>query len=202
MASYGHEHFGKYKGFVRATNDPERRGRIRCFCPQVMGPEDSEQFWLGWAEPCLPYVGGVTSLDFGIPLTAHDTGHEVPVWLEFEAGDADHPVWVGMGVYAPTTKDPELVKAPVSAQTGIPGLGLLGEAASAGPGSTEGSLSPPYAAPDQKDIIFLAKPGRRIVIGVEGGAMIVIDGEAVDIIASLPRINGKTFIASLDEIVG
>lgn len=137
-----------------------------------------------------------------VPLSAADAGHEQPVWIEFKGGMVDYPIWVGMGVYAPDLTRTDLTKSDVGNQVGIKDLGLMGQASSAGPGSSDGSLNPPYAAPDQLDIVYLAKPGRRLILGVEGGAMIVIDGAAIDILAALPRINGRTVLSGLDKIVG
>lgn len=202
MADFDHKLYGKYKAFVRDTNDPEKRGRIRCFCPQVMGDEDGPNSWLWWAEACLPYAGGGTALDFAVPLSKADLGHESPVWVEFEGGSADHPIWVGSGVYAPTTKDPSLTKSAVSDQAGMVGVGLVADVASAGPGSTEGSLNPPYFAPDQKDKGMTAKADERLVFLVEGGGSIVFDGGCIDIQAPMLRLNGRLIIPSVDEIVG
>lgn len=207
MADFGEKLWGKYKGYVRDTNDPERRGRIRCYCPQVMGEVDAEPLWLFWAEACLPSFSGGHGVDFAVPLSKADNGGvEVPVWLEFEGGHQDFPIWTGCAVYAPTTKDPSLVKAAVSDQKGTQGAGLFEVAAEAYQGgavpSTAGTMNPPYAAPDQGDKVLMAKKGQRWVIGVEGGGMIVITEAGVDITGSLLRINGKTFLDSLTEIVG
>ena len=203
MADFGEKLWGKYKGYVRDTNDPERRGRIRCYCPQVMGQVDAEPLWLFWAEACLPSFSGGHGIDFAVPLSKTDNGGvEVPVWLEFEGGHPDFPIWTGCAVYAPTTKDPSLVKAAVSDQKGTQGTGLFEVASEAGPGSTAGSMNPPYAAPDQGDKVLMAKRGQRWVIGVEGGGMVVITEAGVDITGALVRVNGKTLIDSLTEIVG
>ena len=77
------EYFGKYKAKVVDLNDPEKRGRIRVQCPKVLGDSKSS-----WCEPCIPVAyekGG----DFCLPKLG-DT-----VWVEFEEGDANQPIWVG-----------------------------------------------------------------------------------------------------------
>jgi len=86
-------YWGKYRGFVRDRNDPEKRGRIRVFCPPVMGEVDDSDHWLGFAEPCFP-VGG----EFDIGGFPRIPGIDAGIWLEFEQGDVDHPIWVGCWV--------------------------------------------------------------------------------------------------------
>jgi hypothetical protein len=103
--SHAVHYFGKYKGFVRDNSDKEGRGRVRVYCPQVMGIEDDKDHWLDWAEPCFPWIGGLSALDFGVPPTPGENGNEsVGVWIEFEAGEVDHPIWSGTFVYAPVTE--------------------------------------------------------------------------------------------------
>lgn len=77
------QYFGKYKARVTDLNDPERRGRIRVQCPSVLGEGKSP-----WCEVCSPvaYDGGG---DFCLPKIG-DT-----VWVEFEEGNPNKPIWVG-----------------------------------------------------------------------------------------------------------
>ncbi|MDF2177355.1 phage baseplate assembly protein V [Aliiglaciecola sp. CAU 1673] len=78
-------YYGKYRGFVVDNQDPERRGRLKVVVPSVLGQQDS-----GWALPCLPF-GGLTNQGlFMIPEI------EAQVWVEFEEGNVDHPIWVGV----------------------------------------------------------------------------------------------------------
>jgi len=74
--------YGKYRGVVRDNADPTRRGRLQVSVPAVMG--DSAV----WALPCVPYAGANVGF-FAMP----DVG--AAVWVEFEAGHANHPIWVG-----------------------------------------------------------------------------------------------------------
>ena len=74
--------FGKHRGTCVGNLDPLQRGRIQVEVPAVAaGP-------LGWALPCLP-IGGTSAGVFEPP--AIGTG----VWVEFEQGDVDFPIWVG-----------------------------------------------------------------------------------------------------------
>lgn len=87
------KYWGKYRAFVRDRNDREQRGRLRVYCPQVMGLEDDSDHWLGFAEACLP-MGG----EFGIGDFPRLPGIGAGVWIEFEQGDVEHPIWVGSWV--------------------------------------------------------------------------------------------------------
>ena len=73
--------FGKYRGLVLAANDPERLGRIRASVP-ALGLD------LPWALPCVPGAGPGSGHLVLPPVGA-------AVWIEFEAGDVDHPIWSG-----------------------------------------------------------------------------------------------------------
>lgn len=80
-----HKYFGKYRGIVVDNNDPENLGRLRVKVPSVLGNE----VVTGWAMPCVPYGGASDQGLFAIPEV--DAG----VWVEFEAGDLEYPIWVG-----------------------------------------------------------------------------------------------------------
>jgi uncharacterized protein involved in type VI secretion and phage assembly len=75
--------FGKYRGVVTDNKDPLMTGRIRARVPDVTGDADS-----GWALPCAPFGGSSTGF-FAVP--AEGAG----VWIEFEHGDPDYPIWAG-----------------------------------------------------------------------------------------------------------
>jgi Type VI secretion system/phage-baseplate injector OB domain len=77
--------YGKYRGFVVNNTDPKRLGRLTLRIPSVLGSEVIS----GWAMPCLPY-GGQKNQGF---LCIPDVG--AGVWVEFEEGDLEFPIWVG-----------------------------------------------------------------------------------------------------------
>jgi uncharacterized protein involved in type VI secretion and phage assembly len=79
-------YYGKYRGLVVDNQDPENLGRLRVRVPRVLGPD----VVTGWATPCVPYGGDRNQGFFCIP----DAG--ASVWVEFEAGDLEFPIWVGM----------------------------------------------------------------------------------------------------------
>ncbi len=77
------KYLGKYRGTVINDIDPKKMGRIQAMVPDVLGLMLST-----WAMPCLPF-GGLQGGIFSIPTIG--TG----VWIEFEQGDPDYPIWVG-----------------------------------------------------------------------------------------------------------
>ena len=79
------QYYGKYRGFVVDNRDPEKRGRLKLKVPTVLGDQDT-----GWALPCLPFGGLANQGLFMIPEV------DAQVWVEFEEGNLDHPIWVGV----------------------------------------------------------------------------------------------------------
>lgn len=78
--------FGKYRGTVFLNVDPEMRGRITCLVPDVLGPTPST-----WCEICTP-LAGPTGPPMGVYMVPPiGTG----VWVEFENGDPNAPIWTG-----------------------------------------------------------------------------------------------------------
>lgn len=76
-------YFGKYRGVVTDNMDPLMSGRIRANVPDVLGDKES-----GWALPCFPVSGNGMGF-YGVPSKG------AGVWMEFEQGDPDYPVWSG-----------------------------------------------------------------------------------------------------------
>jgi hypothetical protein len=77
------KYYGKYRGLVEDNNDPQHLGRLRARVPEVLGDVVS-----GWALPCTPYAG-----DGSGQYTIPEPGTRV--WMEFEAGDIERPIWSG-----------------------------------------------------------------------------------------------------------
>lgn len=78
------KYYGLYQGVVTNIQDPEKRGRIKVKCPDVLGGTTES----AWCDPMIPVAydnGG----DFCIPAK------DETVWLQFIAGDANRPVWLG-----------------------------------------------------------------------------------------------------------
>jgi hypothetical protein len=77
---------GKYRATVLQNIDPEQRGRLQLMIPDVLGPVPST-----WAEACVP-LAGPTGPPMGVYLVPPIGAG---VWVEFERGDPNYPVWVG-----------------------------------------------------------------------------------------------------------
>lgn len=77
------ELIGKFRGRVENNVDPMMSGRIQVSVPDVLG--DAR---FAWAMPCVPYAGDGVGLFAIPPIGSH-------VWVEFEGGDAERPIWVG-----------------------------------------------------------------------------------------------------------
>lgn len=75
-----HSFGGLYRGLVLRTDDPENRGRVQVKVPDLNGDGAFD-----WALPCIPPTGASLVL----PALG------APVWVMFEHGDPDHPVWLG-----------------------------------------------------------------------------------------------------------
>src|ERR671918_1045872 len=74
---------GKFRGVVTDIQDPMMIGRIRARVPDAIGEQEC-----GWAMPCAPF-GGRSVGWFALPAVG------AGVWIEFEHGDPDYPIWSG-----------------------------------------------------------------------------------------------------------
>jgi uncharacterized protein involved in type VI secretion and phage assembly len=75
--------YGKYRGVVTYASDPLGICRIRAKVPSVYGDSESS-----WALPCLPFADKKIAVEH-IPSVGS------LVWIEFENGDPDLPIWTG-----------------------------------------------------------------------------------------------------------
>lgn len=82
----GNRYYGKYRGTVINNLDPEQRGRLMIMVPDVLGLIPST-----WAEPCVP-LAGPTGPPMGVYLVPPIGAG---VWVEFEQGNPDYPIWAG-----------------------------------------------------------------------------------------------------------
>ena len=77
-------YYGIYQGIVTDTKDPEKRGRIKILCPDVLDSKVES----AWCDPCVPIAydnGG----DFCLPQI------DEAVWVMFIGGDSNKPVYMG-----------------------------------------------------------------------------------------------------------
>jgi uncharacterized protein involved in type VI secretion and phage assembly len=102
------KYFGKYRGTVINNVDPLQMGRIQALVPDV-----SNLIPTTWAMPCLP-VAGIQMGVYSVPPIGSG------VWIEFEQGDADFPIWVGC-FYGSAAEVPALSK---TAPPAVPAITL------------------------------------------------------------------------------
>lgn len=98
----GPKYYGIYRGIVVNNIDPLNTGRINVTVTDVGGLTPST-----WAMPSVP-IAGKQMGTFMVPQIG------AGVWLQFEAGDPDRPVWSG-GWWGNAAEVPALALA------GVPG---------------------------------------------------------------------------------
>jgi hypothetical protein len=76
-------YWGKYRGVVTDNKDPLGTARICAKVSDVLADQPST-----WAMPCLPMTGKQAGIHTIPPVGAG-------VWIEFEQGDPNKPIWVG-----------------------------------------------------------------------------------------------------------
>jgi hypothetical protein len=91
------KYYGKYGGIVFDNNDPKLNGRIKCLVPKI----GFDTIPTNWAIACLGYEGEWKGPD-----------KNTKVWVEFEGGDRNIPIWSGAFVGSPGGKSelPERAK--------------------------------------------------------------------------------------------
>jgi uncharacterized protein involved in type VI secretion and phage assembly len=155
---------GKYRGMVLNNVDPMQMGRLMVQVPDISGLIPSS-----WAMPCFPVAGKQMGL-FVLPQIGSG------VWVEFEQGNPDYPIWVGC--FPGSTADlPALallgnpVSPSIVLQTGLQNAVMISDA----PGPLGG-------------IMLKTATGAMIAINDVGitisngkGAVITMSGPTVDI---------------------
>jgi len=156
--------YGKYRGMVLNNIDPLMIGRLMVQVPDVLGMGTSS-----WAMPCVPVAGPQMGI-YVIPLIGSG------VWVEFEGGDPDYPIWSG-SFWGSTAEVPPLAFAglPVSPNMVIQTTGQNTIVVSDLPGPTGG-------------IMLKSMTGASIIVNDTGiyiqngkGASIIMAGPTVTI---------------------
>jgi uncharacterized protein involved in type VI secretion and phage assembly len=157
VATCGKQYFGKFRGTVINNIDPMQMGRIQALVPDVLGDMPSS-----WAMPCLS-VGGMQNGFFTVPIIGSG------VWIEFEQGDSDYPIWTGC-FYGSEAEVPSMAK---TVPPGVPGI--------------------TFQTPLQNGITISDVPGPTggIIIKTQSGAFIALNDVGITI------SNGKGAIINL-----
>jgi len=161
-------YYGKYRGTVIENLDPEQRGRILAQVPDVLGLTTSS-----WALPCVPAAGAQSGVFMVPPLGSG-------VWIEFEQGNPDYPIWVG-GFWGLAADVPALAVAPPPIP---PGQNIVLQTT----GENMVMLSDAAPTPATGGIVLKDASGAMIVVNETGiyidngqGAIITLVGPTVDV---------------------
>jgi uncharacterized protein involved in type VI secretion and phage assembly len=157
-------YYGKYRGTVTNNVDPMQIARIQASVPDVTGTAPTS-----WAMPCLPVAGTNMGL-FTVPPVGSG------VWIEFERGDPDFPIWVG-GYWGSSAETPTLAS---QVPPGLAGITLQTTLAN---GIVISDLSGPTGG-----ILIQAAGGAKISVSDAGilisnglGATLNMTGATVDV---------------------
>ncbi|KJZ39877.1 phage baseplate assembly protein V [Pseudomonas sp. B21-040] len=156
--------YGKFRGVVLNNIDPMQMARIQVQVPDVLGLGISS-----WAMPCVPFAGKQSGM-FVVPQIG------AGVWVEFEQGNQDYPIWVG-GFWGSAAEVPALALAglPVSPSIVLQTGNQNGLTISDLPGPTGGILLKTLTGA----MISINEIG--ITISNGQGATIMLNGPAVNI---------------------
>jgi uncharacterized protein involved in type VI secretion and phage assembly len=161
-------YYGKYRGTVIQNIDPEQIGRVLVQVPHVLGMNPSN-----WAMPCVP-AAGIQAGIFVVPPIGSQ------VWVEFERGDPDYPIWTG-GFWGSVAEVPVFAVAPSAIP---PGQNIVLQ--TTGRNMMMVSDAPP--SPASGGIVLKSANGAMIVVNETGvyisngrGAAITLVGPVVDI---------------------
>ncbi len=136
--------FGKYRGVVINNQDPQQLGRLMVSVPDIAGDR------MAWATPCIAAAGDGLGF-FALPPIG------AGVWVEFEKGDVDLPIW--SGCYFRAGEFPSLPVHPLP-----PGLTVMLQ-----------TLSHRLWISDDPG------SGGGIVLGSAGGARISLTAEGIEV---------------------
>jgi uncharacterized protein involved in type VI secretion and phage assembly len=158
------KYFGKYRGMVLNNVDPMQMGRLMVQVPDISGLIPST-----WAMPCFPVTGKQMGT-WWLPQIG------AGVWVEFEQGDPDYPIWSGCW-FGSAAEVPALALA---APPAIPNFVIQTQGQntimlSDLPGPTGGILLKTTAG------AFISISTVGITISNGQGAMITMTGPAVNI---------------------
>lgn len=175
----GPKFYGIYNATVLNNVDPEMRGRIFVSVPDVGSVTPST-----FVNPCVPLAGKLEGT-FMVPQLG------ASVWVQFEAGDPDKPVWMG-GSWPNTAVVPPAALVPVAP----PGQAIVFQTTnqqlfmiSDGPPLPMLAPIPAPAPPLCGGIILRSPTGAMIVVNDAGIFINNGKGATVELVANTVMIN-------------
>ena len=162
----GPHYYGKYRATVLNNFDLQNQGRI-----QVQLGDRYGLFPSTWALPCLPFAGKGMASIVALPQVGS------MVWIEFEAGDPDYPIWSG-GFWPDPAGFP--VEALVGATPATPNIHFQ---------TTSGTTVTLSDNPAQQ-VFIKTITGSMISIGSAGMVLLNGQGASVALVGPSVIING------------
>jgi hypothetical protein len=174
------KYYGVYRGTVVNNIDPLQVGRIIALVPDVGGIIPTT-----WAMPCVP-IAGKQEGTFMVPQIG------AGVWIQFEAGDPDRPVWTG-GWWGNLAEVPTAAIAPppvppgqtIVFQTTLQNLLLISDAV---PIPMEVPVPAP-APPGTGGIVLRSPTGAMIVVNDTGIYINNGKGASIELLGPSVMIN-------------
>lgn len=170
MSEPQQRYYGKFRGTVINNIDLLQIGRI-----QVMVPDVSALLPTSWALPCVPIAGKQQGI-FVLPQIG------AGVWVEFEQGDPDFPIWVG-GYWGLAAEVPALALVPPPIP---PGQNIVIQTT----GQSTLILSDSAPTPASGGIVLKSATGAMIVVNDSG--IYIQNGKGASIIMTGPTVNINT----------
>jgi uncharacterized protein involved in type VI secretion and phage assembly len=157
--------YGKFRGVVMSNVDPMRLGRLQASVPDVHGSGTST-----WAMPCVPFAGRQMG-SYAVPPVGAN------VWIEFEQGDIDYPIWTGCFWGSQS-------ELPQPAQAATPGLSTVVFRTTVGNGLTISDMPGPTGG-----ITLEIASGAKITINETGITLSNGQGASVTLAGSTVSVN-------------
>jgi hypothetical protein len=158
----GPKFYGIYRGTVVNNQDPLLMGRINAICENVASLTPTT-----FAMPCVPFTGKQMG-SFVVPQVG------AGVWIQFEGGDPDRPVWSGGYWHNPA-------EVPALAYAGVPGDPNILIQSTLQNAIVISDLPPPAGG-----IILKTLSGATIIVNDAG--IIIENGKGASIIMSGPAV--------------
>jgi Type VI secretion system/phage-baseplate injector OB domain len=179
--------YGIYRGTVVNNIDPLQTGRILATVPDVSSITPTT-----WAMPAVPIAGKLSGV-FMVPQIG------AGVWIQFEAGDPDRPVWTG-GWWGGVEEVPTAAFAPppvppgqtIVFQTTLQNLLLISDAA---PIPMEAPVPPP-SPPGTGGIVLRSTTGAMIVVNDTGIYINNGKGASIELLGPSVMINKVALVVT------
>jgi hypothetical protein len=194
----GERWYGKYSGEVAGNEDPQKQGRVQVIVPAIFGAQLQVL-----ARPCFP------AGHFFVPPVG------AKVWVEFEAGDPQYPIWSGAWYPSADTPEESRITPPDNRVIQTPGGHTIElNDASSGPKITirhkdnsflaiddKGSVviankngSTLYLNADKGEATLLSEQGHLLAMNSVGIVMMNGDGASLDLTGDTVRITAANIL--------